>query len=625
MFSWVFPLITHLLAIDWMLPIALLIAIASVLKGGSTILDRIMLSMAILLGTTPVAGLLISVWPWGLAPVPVAGFAFTGVVIIAALLRRTPQFPPVRVDGDVITLGFSLVAGLSLFWTYLGQDATGRFTAVIPGGDAARHFAMVDTIRGLSGYMFMNQAKAAEFVDAGTAGGLVTYPQGGHFTAALLMSFIHSDGSQQIALHELDAFVWIVTSSYLFLCVAVLWAMRRIAGQLPLFVHAVAAFLVVIFLVWNEPLTILFYGYWAEILGLAELALLTGLIVRPLRSTKEQGVVMAALLVAIAFTYFFILPIAAAASAAWVLYYRTRVWRHRWFFASVLAVALPAASVMLYVNMSKYSGTEHVEASGGIIALNLRQVCMLGFLIVGLIATGAVWRSLTYRGYLTVLACALGFLAALGLNQYRRLGSLNYYYDAALSYYFLKATHIVVIVVVLGVGLAARRLVMLTRKMGRPTLRTPLRRVAVAGALTLSIMAMFGPLGDPRPFGRDYILGDPPFWVWPAQAAVATAREVPVDPDAMTVIWAGQNRGIPAYATAWAGSLLRNQDVNYTAEVWGGFAGEDNLTHLAEQAKSRDVYLRVVTDAPEIIAEVEQIQQDRPDLDIRYVKVVLPA
>jgi len=628
--SWLLPVLTHALALDWVLPPLLLLGVASLLRGGGTLVDRIVLALALLLGATPPAGLLISVWPWALEPVPVAGCAFSALVFIATALRRAPAFPRLRVGRDLVTLGFSVAAGLSLFWSYLGKDATGRFMSLVPGNDTPRHFAMVDTIRGIGGYLFLDRSTAAQFVDADTGGGLVTYPQGGHFTAALLMSFIHSNGSQDTPLHELDAFVWIVTSSYLLLAVAVLWAMRRIAGKLPLLVQAIAAFLVVVYLVWNEPLTVLYYGFWAEILGLAELAILVGVLVRPLNRTREQLVVVAALLVAISFTYFFLLPIALGAGACGLWFYRTRVRRHWRFFTAVLVPAVPLASVMLYVNLTNYSGAKHVAAHGGVFPLNLRPLCALGFLMVGLILTGSIWRSPTYRGYLAALVCTLGFLAALGIDQYRRLGSLPYYFDATSSYYFLKATHVVVVMVLLGAGLAARRLMALTHGWaGTSGRRQRLRKPALAAGAVLCLMATFGPVGDPRPFGRDYLLGDLPYLAWPARAAMATARQVPIDPEAMTVVWAGPRKGTPAWAipwaTAWAGALLRNQDVNYTAELWGGFAGKATLTQLAAQAKSRHVYLRVVTDSPDVIDEVKRIQSTRPDLTVTYVKVALPA
>src|SRR5690348_15203265 len=71
--AWVVPLLCQLLRVDWLLPPVLLGVTASLLRGTRFLLDRLVLSFALLFGTACAAGLLISVWPWHMQPVPVAG------------------------------------------------------------------------------------------------------------------------------------------------------------------------------------------------------------------------------------------------------------------------------------------------------------------------------------------------------------------------------------------------------------------------------------------------------------------------------------------------------------------------------------------------------------------------
>ena len=64
--AWLVPLATDALAIDWVLPLLLWVSVASLLRAGRTVLDRLMIALGFLVGAAPVAGLDISYWPWGL-------------------------------------------------------------------------------------------------------------------------------------------------------------------------------------------------------------------------------------------------------------------------------------------------------------------------------------------------------------------------------------------------------------------------------------------------------------------------------------------------------------------------------------------------------------------------------
>src|SRR2546423_12816864 len=55
--AWAVPGTTHLLGIDWLLPPLVLVATASLLRVGRTLLDRLMLALCLLLGSTCAARL----------------------------------------------------------------------------------------------------------------------------------------------------------------------------------------------------------------------------------------------------------------------------------------------------------------------------------------------------------------------------------------------------------------------------------------------------------------------------------------------------------------------------------------------------------------------------------------
>ncbi len=260
--AWLVPLLTHLLAVDWVLPVLLWFGVAALLRSGRSVLDRLMIGAGILLAAVPTAGLLISVWPWGLAPVPAAGFGFTVLVAVAAMLRRVPRLPLAVRGVDLVTIGLGLAALVAVFWPYRHADKTGRFALIAAGGDLASHFSLYDAMREVGGYVFMHRPQTAGEVWSIYQ----TYPQGLHFTGALLASFLRSDGHQAAsAVTELNTFVWFEPVSFVFMVLAILWAARWLAGPgLRAWAWLPAGTLGAMYLLFGDPLEMLWSGYWPE-------------------------------------------------------------------------------------------------------------------------------------------------------------------------------------------------------------------------------------------------------------------------------------------------------------------------------------------------------------------------
>src|SRR6266511_2730176 len=223
---WLVPVATHLLGIDEVLPVVIWLGTASLLRSGRSLLDRVMLAAALLAGLVGPAGLLFSVWPWGLHPVPVAGVALTGLVVVSAVTGRRPQLPWAGGVADVVTVAAALgVTGL-VAWPLLHMSATGRLARFMLGEDIVRHFTVFDTIRRVGGYLYFHQDVAATTVQHGIA----TYPQGSHIATALLDNFVRSSTAAGSSLQAFEHYLWFYVAAFGFLVLSVLWAIRWVAG-----------------------------------------------------------------------------------------------------------------------------------------------------------------------------------------------------------------------------------------------------------------------------------------------------------------------------------------------------------------------------------------------------------
>jgi hypothetical protein len=102
--SWAMATAFHLLRVDWLSALVVLAALASLLRRRG-VLDRILVALALLMGAGGAAGLLWSVWPWGLAPVAISGTALTALVVVAAATGRRPSLPAFRSSDLLPPLG----------------------------------------------------------------------------------------------------------------------------------------------------------------------------------------------------------------------------------------------------------------------------------------------------------------------------------------------------------------------------------------------------------------------------------------------------------------------------------------------------------------------------------------
>lgn len=606
--AWLVPVLTDLLGVDVVLPVLIWLAVASLLRAGRTLLDRLVIALGMLLGAVPVAGLVISYWPWKLQPVPLAGFAFTGLVGIAVLLRRRPALPTARRAADLVTLGLGLLAFVAVFWPYRRADKTERFALIAAGGDYANHFALFDMIRGLGGYPFLHpgQTRVALY------GLLLSYPQGLHMTAAVLASFIRSDGTQAAtALTELNTFVWFEPATFVFMCLAVAWALRWLTGPaLRAWVMVPIGVLGLCYILFGDLITLLWLGYWAEIAALGEFAILIAVLARPLPRVREQVMLVTALTVAICYTYFLMLPTLAVILVVWLWTYRSRLRGHRRFTILAGGAGALAGGLMVVINAVAVPVGVHVAGGGTILHPDKRDLLTFTFLAFAL-AVAAARRSAVWRIYLVAQLGTLALVAGIAAYQEARQG--------VLQYYFWKAEHIVIVVDVLGLGAGAT---LLSRVIGRVGFRdvwrpARLSRAAVpAVALSLAAFTALGPfLSDS--FARRYEQGREA-WRWPAAVALGVIQRIPPGTGDVVAVWPGPKVGEPPHATHWSNVLLRDHGHGALAAAYVDPVQFEKLF----DATPYKVW--VVTDNQEVVDEVNAILTRRPEFKPRVTVIVMP-
>lgn len=558
---WLVPVLAQLARIDWILPVLLLLGTASLLRAGRTVIDRLVLAMALLASATCAAGLVFSVWPWKMHPVPVAGVAFTGLLAVAVALGRRPEVPREFKAADGWLVGIGLACAGLVVSPFARGSLADRIGMVIGGEDFARHYMIYDGIRVAGGYVFLHHHEAP-FVN----GGYATYPQGSHLIFGLLENFFTSSPVANNPLVSFDHLIWFFVASYAGLCVSVLWALRWIAGRalkgwLALPVFGIAAG----YLVFSDPLTMLENGYPSELVGLSLLAVLLAVVARPVRKYREQLVLMGMLFAAISFTYYFLLPVAGAAIVVHLIRYRRRARRHAGVTLPVALFSFALALVSPLVNARANSGSQ-LQLTGGAATVDRTTVAVLVLLVGGALALRSVRRRPVWQLMSAELLLATGLSLLIMTYQLIAIGKTEYYFE--------KSLHELAVVALVGLGAVVTAI--------RPAVAADARRQRrwpkLAGAISCVLLAaagvtaFAGPIPTPAgPTPLDYSLGvnyllrragATPSGVLDIQpggnAVVWAARHIPPQNSHFTMVLVSRNPYANFYASLYLGVLQRN-------------------------------------------------------------------
>jgi hypothetical protein len=478
--AWLLPLGAHLVGLDWVLPPLLVVGLMSLQRSGRALADRLVLATAQLFGALCAAGLVISFWPWHLHPVPIAGCAFTALVVLAVATGRRPRLPLRTPRSDLVTWLAVLVVAVPAAVPFAMRGLGARLGIVGSGEDFARHFMLFDMIGKVGGYAFLHRAAAARFAPDDYGFG---YPQGAHLLYAVLDRFVRSSNVNADATTAMNVMLWCHLGTYLFLALALLWSTRRVAGPgaAPVALLPVLGCVAAV-LYFGDLFTTFLRGFPNETLGLALVAMLTAIVARPLARSREQIATVAALLVGVSFTYHLYLPYALVVAAVWA-------WRSRRALPARFAVAMavPVIPLVLITPLeNRPSGTGNLLVSAGT-ALPVDRA-VLGLVVLAALAglfVRAGRRAPARRVMAVELVAALGMAAALFGYQHATVGQS--------AYYFEKLLHMLLVVALVGLGSTARLLPGLGGG-GRANLGTR-TRYAVAVVATLAIAVVLAASG----------------------------------------------------------------------------------------------------------------------------------
>ncbi|MEV1015669.1 hypothetical protein AB0I89_03265 [Micromonospora sp. NPDC049801] len=531
--AWLVPAVAYPLHLAWLLPPLVLLATASLLRGGRTLLDRLVLAMLLLVGVTTAAGLLFTLWPWGLHPVAVSGTALTVLALIAAATGRRPTLPrPGWTDLLPVVATVAIVGYFASPWLRAGRLA-GRLSLLALGEDNFRHVALVDAIGRLGGYVFLDPAAAREDI----VSLLVRYPQGWHLNAAVLDAHLRSATGTPSGASSLSHYGWWCLATFGLLALTLFWAAQRLPGPLhPL--HRVVLTVVVGALVLGSQLPrLLIAGYPSEALGLALAVAVTALVVRPLAGNREQLVLLGALLIGIGFTYYLFLPPAGLLVLGWLIAHRRELLRIRRTVLAVGLVTALLAPLPMLLGIFAAGQTEALDAKAGPeiaeawrALLGLTPIVLIGLVIQARRADRA------WRRHLAAIAVAVAFALAIALA--------NVLTGVQPAYYFMKGVHLAT--VGLFVGVAA--LVVLLPVPSGGAVRRRARGAAVsalaAALAVLTVVVLCGLTGwrhsllvvDKQNWAQSWIDHDVDNPVRFAQVCAAAYRRYPEQPGTVTVV-----------------------------------------------------------------------------------------
>ncbi|HUK67561.1 MAG TPA: hypothetical protein VLW50_02220 [Streptosporangiaceae bacterium] len=497
--AWLVPLVLHQLRLDVVQLVILLVAVASILRSGTNIVDRLMLAGSLLAGALLALGLLFSIWPWGLQPIPAGGTCFTLVAVAGWLTRRRPSLPRRWLGSDVVVVGSGLFAFWAAYAPVASLPAVKRFTYSATAEDRYAHFALFDTIHRLGGYTFLHPIQAVASVQAPTE---IVYPMGSHFLYALFDTFLRSTTAPGAPLPEFNRYFIYVLAAYAFLTMALVWAARWIAG--PLVTHWRRIFVCSVvagFAIGGPFVVMVEAGFDSQVAGLAFLAVAVAVMVRPPCVVREHVLIACALVIAVAYAYNLYAPIAVLGLLASCLVYRRRLRRY-WRFTVVTILA--GCTIALYPSALSLASGFNAQAqalSPGVgVPVPVPLIIVLALAVVATMGSGVSRRLPASAAMTAHVVIAVVVIAAFGIYQVVSRGQTSYYYDK-----LLNAGSVVCVVGLGAVGIVLRRLPAPSRPGGW---LLPLREVQVAvvsAAVGLSLAALLQ--WGPHPSG-----GSPLFW-----------------------------------------------------------------------------------------------------------------
>lgn len=615
--AWAVPVATHLCHADWLLPALMLLGTASLLTGAPGLLDRVVLAGALLAGLACAMGLVWSWWPWHLSPVAIAGSSFT-VLVLVMVGRGGASLPRPRWWECVAGLG-ALGVTVVVSWPYLrARTFTEQLAQAMAGEDIARHFAAFDAIRRFGTYVFLDRVRTASMAPSS----MRLYPQGWHFIAATLDVFIDSSQTPHASpVVSFQHYVAYDLAVFGYLTLSIIWAAWWVAGRLldgPRRM-VVASFAVAVCL-GTELVRMIVYGYGPETMGMAMMVVLIAMVVRPLRSSRQQVVLVGALLIGVGFVYFFFLPPAALFALVWLVRDWRRV-RHDLVTVGIVAAAAMAIAPLPFILGMR--NTKQIDALtvGGTLLMSVDGLLVLAFLVLCGVVAGR--RSRIWRNYSLVVACACVYAAVIAAQSLAAGQSPRYYFG--------KTLHLILAILAIGIGAVATLFPPPWRLRANSRRRSRLATAVPAALLCLSVFALFGVFFGKGIFQQQFIDTSTTWtqaWVQgemsrprDAEVVMAARQAYPPVPGTITIILT-ENPVTSYRNTLFYAGLYRIEGRSERAIA--GLPRQEPARTLRILQRYPKEQIRLVAVDPATTAMVLAAVRARPEYANRVIVVTLP-
>ncbi|WP_405017845.1 hypothetical protein OHV05_13360 [Kitasatospora sp. NBC_00070] len=459
--SWIVPFALDALNLDIVLIPIFVLAIGSVLRTGGGLLDRLVIATLVLCGGVLALGLVMSFWPWGLAPVPTAGLILSTVSLVAWIGRRRPRLPLRFRTSDLMIVGTVAVVWHYIHHPLVGRSLQDRLPFVLSVEDRFIHFSIFDAVHQLGGYPFLDQTAGKLLLKTPTE---AVYPQGSHFLLAWFDVFARSATDLGDSVAAYNRYYLYVLASFAVLCGLIVWGARWIGGPRLTGWRTAVVCTAVAGLVVTSPLAgMIRVGFDSQIGGLLFLTAAIPLIVRPAMGWGTYASVSAAALVAVAYTYNILAAFVGVALVVGALVYRKRQARHRWWLYAVQVVGAAVAVIPSLLSvLADFDVESQAQARGMYLAFDRSLLVGLAALVVVVVLMPGNRRTGVSQALLLTVAGGAFVIGVFGAWQMHTIGNL--------SYYFEKLAVGGLVIVIMGIGAAGtllRRFGPSTRPFGR--------------------------------------------------------------------------------------------------------------------------------------------------------------
>ncbi len=614
--AWALTISTYLLHVAWVLPPLILFGTAALMRGGRSLLDRIMMALALLFGATCAFALLFSVWPFGLHPVPIAGLAFTGLIGFSFWANRRPVLPRPGF-ADALSFAAATTVALIVAFPLYAEGQSVRVGIFMAGEDGVRHFTVFDAVRQVGGYLFLHWDESLSHLYQG----MITYPQGSHLLFGLLDGFVRSSASDYgTGLSALDHYQAFTVLAYAVFALALIWAVQWLAEPMLNSRRRVALVAVAFaFVLSSESFQLVLKQYVGQTAGLTLMVLLIAVLARPPARTRQAMLLIASLLFGLGFTYYLYLPAAGVAVLSWLIIRRAQVRRHPILLGLTLVaaiVALVPAAVGLVVGRQDLAllATNPAASRDGLI------------LLAALAATGLfsarTFASPIWRMYRWALLAAVVAWMGLLATQFVMAGGVT---DTSF-YYAIKAQDLVSVTLVLSLGALLGHLpppgnrVDAARRSRAATAWVPAVGVAVALAAGSGLIFGDSPLqtgGSVTP--RAWVTGSAVYNQFAADAVLSEVARRESKPGTVTIVM-GEDANEAYYIQLLLNAVQRTSGFVgasfYTAQALGA---PDRWDGMVEALAPRPVLIIVDTSATE--ARAKAVRDRHPGQDITIARM----